>query len=446
MKSIVSTFLAGILLVACGNGPAEAPATPPTIGSPSGAESSSASSADGASATELTGATDGAAAATAALHADVLTLDTHVDISFDYATPAVDPATADIQVNLEKMEAGGLDAAFFIVYVGQTERTAENYAAAQRDAITKFDAIHRMTDQMYPDRIELAYRADDVERIVSSGRLAAAIGIENGYVIGTDLGLLDRYHELGARYVTLVHNGHNDLADSAQPRPQFGDSPEEHGGLSELGAAAVRRMNELGVMVDISHASKTSADQAIMLSSAPVIASHSSVRSVGDHVRNLDDETLRLLRDNGGVVQIVAFETYVTVQPPERDAAVAELAASLELDTPVDPEELDGETRTAFLRGLGEIEAQWPPANVSALVDHIDYAVELIGIDHVGISSDFGGGGGISGWSDALETPNVTAELARRGYSEADIRMIWSGNLLRVWREVERVAEEIAGQ
>jgi len=334
----------------------------------------------------------------AAVHERSLPLDTHVDISFEFATETEDPLTADIQVNLEKMMAGGLDAAFFIVYVGQTARTEANYAQAAVDAMTKFDAIHRMTDTLYPEVIGLATRADDVEALVAQGRLAAAIGIENGYVIGRNLDLLDRYYEQGARYMTLVHNGHNDIADSAQPNQELGDGPSEHTGVSDFGAAVIRRMNELGIMVDISHASKAAALEAMELSAAPVIASHSSVRALTDHVRNLDDETLRRLAEDDGVVQIVAFENYV------RGAAGA---------------------------GLTE------------LVDHIDHAVRLIGIEHVGISSDFGGGGGISGWNDAAETPAVTAELVARGYSARDIELIWSGNLLRVWRETERVAGEL---
>ena len=330
------------------------------------------------------------------IHAASLPLDSHVDIPFDFATAAVDPLAGDLQVNLEKMQAGGLDAAFFIVYVGQTERTAANTAQAAADAMTKFDAIHRMTEDLYPELIGLAYRADDVERLVAEGKLAAAIGIENGYVIGNDLSLLDRYHALGARYMTLVHNGHNDIADSAQPREQFGDTgPSEHDGVSDFGARVIRRMNELGIMVDISHGSKATALDAMELSTAPVIASHSSIRAVTDHPRNLDDETLLRLADNGGVVQIVAFESYIG----------------------------DETSHT-----------------VQDFVDHIDYAVNLIGIEHVGISSDFGGGGGIEGWNDATETPNVTAELIARGYSAEEIKLIWSGNLLRVWREVERVA------
>lgn len=333
-----------------------------------------------------------------AIHNASITLDSHVDIPFDYATDAADPLDGDMQVNLETMHSGGLDSAFFIVYVGQTERTPENYAQAATDAMTKFDAIHRMTERLYPDIIGLAYSADDVGRLAAEGKLVAAIGIENGYVIGTDLGLLDRYFELGARYMTLVHNGHNDIADSAQPQERLADAETEHDGVSDFGARVIRRMNELGIMVDISHASKASALDAIALSQAPVIASHSSVRALTDHVRNLDDETLLALRDNGGVVQIVAFPDYIGSE--------------------------DSST-------------------VSDLVDHIDYAVNLIGIDHVGISSDFGGGGGVDGWQGAAETPNVTAELVRRGYTADQIGMIWSGNILRVWREVEAVAARL---
>ncbi|HEY8518562.1 MAG TPA: dipeptidase [Gammaproteobacteria bacterium] len=369
----------------------------------------------------------------------VLTIDTHVDIPFDYATEAVDPLDADLQVNLEKMRAGGLDVAFFVVYVGQEARTEASYAKARDDALTKFAAIRRMAEQ-YPDWIEIATSPDAVERIARQRKLVAAIGIENGFVIGKDLALLDRYYELGARYFGLVHNGHNDLGFSAQPREALGDAPGSGGGLTPLGAAVVERLNRLGIMVDVSHASKRTALDAIRLSRAPVIASHSAVRSVADHPRNLDDETLLALRDNGGVVQIVAFEPYVKVQPPEQRAAVDALAAELGLATPVDVDALPEAQRNAYLRGIRDINTQWPPASVEDLVDHVDYAVRLIGIDHVGLSSDFGGGGGIVGWADAAETWNVTAELRRRGYSDEDIRKIWGGNLLRVWREVEGVA------
>jgi len=173
-----------------------------------------------------------------------------------------------------------------------------------------------------------------------------------------------------------------------------------------------------------------------------VIASHSSVRAVGDHVRNMDDETLLALRDNGGVIQIVAFDSYLSIHPPERAEAMRALLERLDLSAPVDPATLSEALQGEFLRGVGEINDRWPPADLQAFVDHIDYAVDLIGIDHVGISSDFGGGGGVIGWSDALETPNVTSDLIERGYNAEQINQLWSGNLLRVWREVENVANQ----
>ncbi|MCH2470143.1 MAG: dipeptidase, partial [Gemmatimonadetes bacterium] len=184
------------------------------------------------------------------IHDAVLTIDSHHDISFNFATEAVDPLNGVRQVNLQNMRAGGLDVGFFNVFVRQTERTPENYAQAKTDAMTKFDAIHRMADEMYPHLIELAYSADDVERIHSSGKLVAAIGIENGYVIGTDLSLLERYHELGARYITLAHGGHNDISDSARPRPELGDEESEHDGISAFGERVIAEMNRLGIMVD----------------------------------------------------------------------------------------------------------------------------------------------------------------------------------------------------
>jgi membrane dipeptidase len=336
-----------------------------------------------------------------AIHESVLTIDTHDDIPFDFATPDVDPLNADRQVNLEKMRAGGLDVGFFIVYVGQTERTEANYAQAKADAMTKFDAIHRMTDDLYPDRIGLAYSADDVERIHAEGKLVAAIGIENGYVIGRDLSLLRTYHDLGARYITLAHNGNNDIADSAQPNADFGDTAGENGGISEFGEQVIAEMNRLGIMVDVSHVSKEASLEAMRLSRAPVIASHSSARALAGHPRNMDDEQLLALKENGGVMQTVALDAFVT------DSA---------------------------------------GATVVDFVDHIDYAVDLIGIDHVGISSDFDGGGGVDGWMDASETFSVTLELVRRGYSGEDIEKLWGGNTLRVWRAVEDVSAELGGR
>ena len=381
------------------------------------------------------------------IHARVPTIDTHVDIPFTFATGEDNPCRlTDRQVDVPKMREGGLDIGFFIVYVGQTERTEENYAKAKADAMTKFEGIHRMANELCPDQIELAYTADDVERIHASGKLVAAIGIENGYVIGKDLSLLRTYHELGARYITLAHGGHNDIADSATPRDNLGDGEAEHGGVSEFGAEVIEEMNRLGILVDVSHISKDAMLDAVRLSRAPVIASHSSVRALADHPRNMDDEQLDALAENGGVIQIVAFQSYVKVQPQERREAIMALREELGLGSWEAMRTMSDETRAEYERRMAEIDEQWPPANVSDFVDHIDYAVERIGIDHVAISSDFDGGGGVVGWNDASETFNVTLELVRRGYTEEEIEKLWSANTLRIWREAERVAAEMQGQ
>jgi membrane dipeptidase len=330
-----------------------------------------------------------------AIHQSVLTLDSHVDIPLNFATSEFIPATADAQVNLQNMREGGLDAAFFIVYTGQTERNETGYAAAKADAAAKFSAIHRMVDLQHDGQIALATTAAEVRSLHAQGKLVALIGMENGYVLGKDLGLLQLYREQGARYLTLVHNGHNDIGDSAQPQARLSDVQEEHGGLSAFGEQVIAELNRLGILVDISHVSRQTMLDATRLSAAPVIASHSGVKAVFDHPRNLDDEQLLALKENGGVVQLVAFNAYLR----------------------------QGDTAT-----------------VSDFVDHIDHAVELIGIDHVGISSDFGGGGGVAGWSNAGETLNVTLELVRRGYSDEDIGKIWGGNTLRLLEAAENAA------
>ena len=376
------------------------------------------------------------------IHDRVLTLDTHVDIPSNYATEEVDPGIrGEFKVDLPKMEEGGLNAAFFIVYVGQTARTPENYEKAKQDATVKFNAIHRMADDMYPDRIEFAYTADDVVRIHESGKLVATIGIENGYAIGKDLSLLEKYHELGARYITLAHGGHNDIADSSTPRERLGDAESEHDGVSAFGEEVIAEMNRLGIMVDVSHISKAAMLDAVRLSKAPAIGSHSSTRALADVARNMDDEQLRALAENGGVIQTVALGSFVK-NPPEKRAAMDELLAEFGISSMGGLSELSDEKRAELMAKRSALDEQWPRATIQDFVDHIDHAVEIMGVDHVGISSDFDGGGGIEGWNDASETFNVTLELVRRGYTEEQIAQLWSGNLLRVWREVERVARE----
>jgi membrane dipeptidase len=382
------------------------------------------------------------------IHGRVLTIDTHDDIPFNFATPEMNPCQRiERQVDIPKMREGGLDVGFFIVYVGQTERTPENYQQAEQQAMTKFDAIHRMAEQLCPDQIEIAYTADDVERIHGSGKLVAAIGIENGYVIGKDLALLEKYHALGARYMTLAHGGHNDIADSSTPRLDFGDKPEEHGGLSAFGEQVVAEMNRIGIFVDVSHVSKNASLHAARISRAPVIASHSSTARWADVPRNMDDGQLRAVAATGGVVQMVALGNFVKVSPAEQREAVEKLRQEMGITGGNrGVRELSPERRAEYDRRLAEIDAKWPRPDVRDFVNHIDHAVSVIGVEHVGISSDFDGGGGIVGWNDASETFNVTLELVRRGYTEEQIAKIWGQNLLRAWREMEQVARRLQAE
>jgi membrane dipeptidase len=381
------------------------------------------------------------------LHARLVTIDTHDDIPSNFATAEVDPGVRDgRQVTLPKMREGGLDMAFFVVYVGQGERTEDAYARAKASALSKFAAIHRMAEEMYPEEIEIAYRADDVERIIGEGKLVAAIGVENGYPIGTDLGNVEEFYNLGGRYITLSHGGHNQLCDSSTPRGN--DEEVEHDGISEFGEQVIAEMNRLGMMIDVSHISKASMLDTVRLSTAPVMASHSSTTALCDVARNLDDEQLLAMKENGGVAQMVALGSFVKAQPERREATMAlmeELGIRRiprsEINAMSDEERADYEAKMAtYQERTAELDAIYPPANVQDFVDHIDHAVQLIGVDHVGISSDFDGGGGLQGWNDASEAANVTAELILRGYSEEDIAKLWGQNLLRVWREVEAVA------
>ena len=380
----------------------------------------------------------------ARIHASVIAIDTHVDIPSTFATGIYDPGkpgTYPVQVDLPRMREGGLDAVFFIVYAGQGARDDAGYAGAASEAFAKFAAIRRMTDNLYPDEIGLARSAADIRRLHGEGKRVALIGIENGYVAGRSPELLDIYYDLGARYLGLVHNGHNDIADSALPQEKFADRANEeggeHGGLSEFGRALIARANDLGLMIDVSHASKAAALEAIEVSRAPVIASHSSAHALHPHPRNMTDEEIMALAAKGGVIQIVAFDAYLHDVPEEKVTARRELAASLGLTS------LDAffgaseETKRKFAEGVAALDAKWPRATVATLADHIDHAVRLAGIDHVGISSDFQGGGGIEGWSHAGETLNVTAELVRRGYTEEQIAKLWGENLMRVMDAAE---------
>ena len=560
------------------------------------------------------------------VHARVVTLDTHADIdTADFTAARNYTMDLDTQVTLPKMEAGGLDVAWFIVYTAQGDLDEAGYEAAYANAIDKFDAIHRLAGEIAPERIEVAYDSADVRRIVGSGKLAAMIGIENAYPLGPDLSHLADFHARGGRYMSLAHNGHNQFSDS-----HTGEEDDDwlHGGLSDLGREAVAEMNRLGIIIDVSHPSKAAIAEMLALSRAPVMASHSSARGLSEHSRNLDDEQLRAIRDNGGVVHAVALDAYLNAEKHARyeaaqnltvsftdtgnefldstlstmatmtagantatfavtaftndvddeggtvtvtlsaadagtdgyslgstniatltinddesiatlnveNATATEIYSSLAFVVTLTPASnravsvsyatangsptdssapsatagddytatngtlnfASGETKKTIsvpvlndmldepatehltltlsaatnaspqggntnLAATGSIidddvpelsiavspttlASVAPPVDVGDFVDHIDYMVEVMGIRHVGISSDFDGGGGIEGWRDASETFNVTLELVRRGYSEEEIALLWSGNLLRVLDEVQAIAATLQAE
>jgi membrane dipeptidase len=409
-----------------------------------------------------------------AIHEHVIALDTHNDI--DPANFTADrnyTQRLDTQVNLPKMIEGGLDASFFIVYVGQPNEaqnpdslTEAGYERAYKSAIEKFDAVHRLTEQIAPDKIQLALTAADVRRINAAGKKVALIGVENGYPIGENIARVKEFYDRGGRYMSLAHNGNNQLSDSNTGER---DGYTWNNGISPLGKRVIEEMNRIGMMVDVSHPSKGSMMQAAALSKAPIIASHSAVRALCDVSRNMDDEQLRALAKSGGVIQMVGFSSYIKTPKPDspaRAAALVALRKTFGLPDPVpgqrgaaggsgggaargrgtQPAAVDAltpERRADYDHQLAAIDKNTPadpPATVKDFVNHIDYAVKLIGIDHVGISSDFDGGGGLDGWRDASETFNVTLELVRRGYSEDQIGKIWSGNLLRVMEQAQKLA------
>lgn len=374
------------------------------------------------------------------VHNRLLTIDAHVDIPSDFATEKVDPGiwTTD-PVSIPKMQKGGLDAAFFTVYVGQSQRTPENYAAAKATARIKFAAIHRMAEDLYPEKIEIAYSVDDIVRINYAARLVALIGIENGFAIGKDLSLLAEYHALGARYMTLAHSGHNDIADSTNPIAEFGDDSIEHDGVSEFGARVIAEMNRLGILVDVSHVSRKATLDAARLSVAPIIASHSSAMALIDVPRNMDDEQLRAVAATGGVISVVAYAPYLRVDSPAKQEAIRRIETEMGFTSMAAIGKATGSELTEYRRRLVELDAKWPRASVSDFVDHIDHVVKVVGIGHVGISSDFPAGG-VTGWMDESESATVTDELLQRGYSKQEISSIWSGNLMRVLATAERVA------
>ena len=376
------------------------------------------------------------------IHDRVLTVDTHADTPLRMIEPGFDlaerhdPLETGSKVDYPRMKEGGLDAIFFAAFVSQDIRDDDGNERAKKLVIQMIESVVSSTEQN-ASLVGLALTPQDAYELEKDGKRAIYLAIENGYPIGSDLKNIELYYDKGVRYITLVHSSNNDIADSATD-----SSGAEHEGLSAFGEEVVKEMNRLGIMVDVSHASDDVFFDAIAVSEAPIIATHSNARSVTEHQRNMSDEMLRLMAENGGVVQMTLLSSYLRDEPPnpERAAALEELRSSMKNVGVMTPEER-AERRSAF----NEINEKFPTplATVKHVVDHIDHMVSIAGIDHVGIGCDFDGGGGIDGVFDASEVMNITIELVRRGYSEEDIEKIWGKNVMRVFEEVQKVAEVI---
>ena len=371
------------------------------------------------------------------IHDKVLTVDTHCDTpmamirsDWDIGERHDPGQRGSGKIDLPRMAEGGLDAEFFAAFIGQGPRTPEGYAKAKKRADLLLDAIHKMCED-YPQLVELATTPEDAYRLEKKGKRAAFIGMENGYPIGKDLSLVKEYYDRGVRYITLCHSGDNDICDSSSNRRNAEDK-----GLSDFGKEVVAECNRLGIMVDISHMSDKSFFDLIEVTKTPVIASHSSVRTLCDSTRNLTDKMLIALAGNGGVIQICVLSSFLKrpAPNPEREKAIKVFREKYGSWRKIKDEARRQKVREEYMK----IFEKYPRerATVKDLVDHIDYVVKLIGVDHVGIGTDFDGGGGIEGCDDVSEMPNITEELVRRGYSEEHIRKIWGGNVMRVFSKV----------
>jgi membrane dipeptidase len=377
----------------------------------------------------------------AAIHEKVLTIDSHTDTPLRFRNPDFDigmrndPRQGGGKLDLPRMKEGGLDAAFFAVFLGQGPRNPDAYEIARNRAESIFKNVYNAVEQ-YPELAEIALTPDDAYRLKKEGKRAIFIGLENGYPIGLDLEYVEKYYDMGARYITLSHTRNNDICDSSTDPNGY-----EHRGLSEFGRQVVAEMNRLGMMIDVSHISDEAFFEVIKLSNAPVIASHSNARAICDNPRNLSDDMLEGIAQNGGVVQVCVLSAYVAppIANPARDSAQNALRIKYRNFENLSDEESANATREWYA-----IDEKYPRqlATVSELVDHIDHIVRVAGINHVGIGTDFDGGGALADCFDVTEMGNITLELARRGYSKKEIEKIWGGNFMRVFREVEKLAKK----
>lgn len=380
------------------------------------------------------------------IHRACLVLDAHADIVLPWTPPHFLSDDGLSRVDPSKLKAGGVGALVVSIAAGPASWTAGRDAKARAEANKRLAAIQQMATTN-PATVAIATSADEVLKIRESGRTSLILGFQNALALELNPEKLDDFYDAGARVFALNHMANNAFSDSSRPfhDPKTGQyEPDACGGLSELGLAAIDRINALGGIVDVSQASKSSTLATIARSRTPVIASHSNVRGISDATRNLSDEEIDRIGATGGVIHVSPFSAYlVNFSTPEKRAAIAKARLDAGLPEPYSyPFELyweleDLELQTRF---ADTIRAALGSATVEMLVDHIDYIVQRIGIDHVGIGTDFNHGSGIAGYQDASESFNVTLALVGRGYTADDIAKIWGGNFMRVFREVERAA------
>ena len=375
------------------------------------------------------------------IHNAVFTIDTHCDtpmnlVGSDFnVAERHDAKKTDTKVDLPRMKEGGLDAQFWAVFLSQGKRTEEGLANANKKAFEIIKAIYKSVESA-PELAQIAKTPEDGYSIEKTGKRAIYIGIENGYAIAHDLSMIEKFWQLGVRYITLCHTSNNDICDSSTDK-----KGPEYKGLSPFGVEVVKEMNRVGMMVDVSHISDSSLYDVLKITKFPVIASHSCSRAMCDNPRNLTDEGLRAVAKNGGVIQMCILTDYVkTPNPnPARDSARAALRVKYNNFQGLTPEQ-----ERAGTEAWHKIARDFPQklANVKDVVDHIDHIVKIAGIDHVGIGTDFDGGGEVSGCYDVSEMGNITLELVKRGYSEEQIRKIWGGNFMRVFKAVLEGAQK----
>jgi membrane dipeptidase len=411
---IAMTSILALALVACSQQKAPAPAEPETVAAPKTA---------------------------AEIHDEMLVLDTHLDTpanfsKADFDIMADNPSVlGSVQVDLPKMNRGGLDGGFWVTFTPQGPMDPASYEAAKQAALTRNQEIHDMV-AAHPESFELAYTSEDAARIAATGKKVVYMSIENSYPLGTDIGMVEEFYNRGVRMIGPVHFRDNQFADSATDL-----GANDYGGLSPLGVELIKEANRLGMMVDGSHASDSTVDDIIELSTTPIMLSHTGVKAVYDHPRNIDDDLMRKVADDGGVIQINAYGGYLEqlTPTPERQAALDEMQKEFE---GISPATADAETRDRYIAKMEEIDAQFPAprSTFEKFLEHMNHALEVVGPDHVGMGADWDGGGGVVGMEDVSFLPKVTEALLAEGYSEEDIQKIWSGNMLKLMKQVEDAA------